>query len=69
MNKYSIWSEGYNATGQRSGAHFHGVGYGETFEEACKDFFKVDRFFNSNTMSYWGCKVFDNETDARSFFG
>ena len=32
--EWEIWSEGYAATGERSGAHFHGKFPGETFDEA-----------------------------------
>jgi hypothetical protein len=38
MKEFEIWSEGYAATGERAGAHFHGKAMGETFEDACKNF-------------------------------
>lgn len=29
MKEYEIWSEGYEATGEHGGAHFHGKSFGE----------------------------------------
>ena len=34
MKEWEIWSEGYSATGEHSGAHFHGKFPGETFDDA-----------------------------------
>ena len=34
MKEWEIWSEGYAATGEHSGAHFHGKFPGETFDDA-----------------------------------
>lgn len=48
---------------------------GRTFQEACDNFFKVnlygrslnsDCYYNSEKLTYWGCKLHDNEKDARN---
>jgi len=38
MKEYEIWSEGYAATGEHSTAHYYGKSFGETFEDAVKNF-------------------------------
>lgn len=70
---YAIWVEGYIATGNSSKASQLGEAYGETFSEACASFFR-DRddaqFFRAGDVPmYWGCRLFDNEADARKMFG
>lgn len=70
MNKeYEIWSEGYLATGNMSGAHFHGKQAGKSFREACEKFFKERVFFNKENLTIWGCRLYDNEQEARKNFG
>jgi hypothetical protein len=69
MNTYAIWSEGYRATGEAAGAHYFGSAKGETFKDACVAHFKKDHYFNPKTMRHWGCRLFDNEADARKAFG
>ena len=66
---YEIWSEGYVCTGNRSTAYFHGKQEAESFNEACDNFFKTDKYYNPNTMTYWGCHLYDNEGQARRTFG
>lgn len=74
-----IWSEGYRATGESGTAHMHGRVLAENLEEAIlihaldnKAFFEQlshspsDRGSN---FTYWGCRIFDNEKDARKSFG
>lgn len=71
--EFEIWSEGFAVTGQIAGAHYHGSCRGEDFEDACKNFAKENEefahYFNENYMSHWGCKLFDNEAEARKHFG
>ena len=69
MKEYEIWSEGYAATGESAPAHLHGKQEAESFFEACLIFFKGSYLFNVDRMTYWGCRLFDNETDARKSFG
>lgn len=75
---YNIWSEGYRVTGNEGKAHYIDSSYGASFQEACDKFFSKfskkelnERFggYSSESLSVWGCKLFDNETDARKSFG
>lgn len=71
-NKYHIWSEGYRATGGQLGASYHGCYEGDTFEEACKQWAlssSEPNLFDPKKLTYWGCRLFDNEIDARKSFG
>lgn len=70
---YDIWSEGFVATGQSSGAIHHGTAEGKTLKEACINLADQNKefkeYFNEERMTYWGCKLFDNSVDARKSFG
>ena len=70
--EFEIWSEGYVATGNASRANFHGVFKESTFAKACKVWAKTLRqpeYFDEKRLTLWGCKLFDNEEDARKSFG
>jgi len=73
-----IWSEGYRATGEEGTATILGTGYGKTFNEAVLDWKaknpeEAEKYLTYNktrdTFSYWACRLFDNEADARKSFG
>ena len=77
--EYEVWSEGYAITGNYSEACFEGMSYGETFDEAVikllshrldKDKEEPDGYRRyDGRLCVWGCRIFDNETDARKAFG
>lgn len=73
IKTFAIWSEGYAINGERGEATLHGFSNAETFEEACVIFGllhpEFEIYFDPERMSYWGCKLFDNEMDARKRFG
>lgn len=73
MTDFDIWCEGYAATGQSSGATVLGHCEGINFKEACKNLAKKDnefaRYFNEERMTYWGCRLYDNGSDARKSYG
>ena len=69
MKSYNIWAEGWCATGGGGGAVFFGESSGNTFREACITLLNKDKSFNKENLSWWGCKLFDNEQDARRSFG
>ena len=75
MKEFEIWSEGYAATGEHSEARFHGKMKAESFIQACIKFFGNKLDINKDgSMRYtypsiWGCRLYDNETDARKSFG
>jgi hypothetical protein len=82
--KYKIWIEGWSATGGSSDASFIGEVEAESFREACLTVRYHDKFhyvpargqllskqktFNAEGLTDWGCRLFDNEEDARKSFG
>jgi hypothetical protein len=68
---WELWSEGYSATGQSSRATFHGEVYATSFLEACRKRFKRDDYYDERNgcPTYWGCRLFDNQAEARRAFG
>lgn len=74
---YEIWMEGYAATGESGTARYVDSIKAESFKDACVKFSKTkegieeqwDEYFDSQDLSYWGCRLFDNEMDARKAFG
>lgn len=73
IKDFDIWCEGFVATGERGHATLLGHSKGEDLKDACVNYAKQNkefaRYFNENTMAYWGCQIYDNETDARKSFG
>ena len=69
---YEVWAEGHRATGDSSEASLMGEARAATFKEACKLVMqRTGRFsyYDEEHNDYWGCKLFDNEADARRSFG
>ena len=73
MKKYEIWIEGYICQGDRGRAEFLGTQEAESFHEAVKRFYAQHKpnltTFDPNTLTDWGCRLFDNEADARKLNG
>lgn len=80
MKEFEIWEEGYVITGNRGKAFFRGKAFGNTFEEACENFIsdkgekleldkKEDGSHRYERPSIWGCRLYDNEKEARKSFG
>lgn len=73
VKTYEIWSEGYCATGDGlCPAQLMGEQDATSFQEACDIFFADERhkgYYNSERLSYWACRLYDNEKDARKSFG
>jgi hypothetical protein len=69
MTKYEVWMEGYCITGGSAPAMFMGTCEAGSFEEACVEMCGDHPNFNRETLSVWGCGLFDNEADARRIFG
>lgn len=77
--KYEVWAEGYQTNGESSGAFLLGTYEGESFDDAVLScmmdpkFLKNEHLFTYNLGNgrhrYWGCRLFDNESDARVSFG
>lgn len=76
MQIWTVWSEGYSVTGESAPARLEGVVEADTFPDACrKACVDSGRWnvepggFDPVRLAVWGCKLFDNETDARRSFG
>lgn len=76
LKEYNIWTEGYLVTGMEgipAKAKLWGKYKGQSFEEACNTCFTKDNnladFFNGTNLTFFGCKIYDNEKDARKLFG
>lgn len=80
MRKFEVWTEGYAASGESSGAIFHGSVDADTFDEACIKVFGDDldkdplqsdgyRRNRDGRMSIWACGCYDDEGEARVSFG
>ncbi len=72
MKKYEVWMEGFHVSGNWSQAQFKGRFLGNTFTDACLRWGRTlptsdQRFLSGNV--FWGCRLFDNEKDARKSFG
>lgn len=70
---YDVWVEGYSATGNRGRAQFLGTMPGKSFEDACRRAviaigFEMS-YYDPVANKYLGCRMFDNETDARKSYG
>ena len=68
-----VWCEGFSATGQSGPATFWGSTLARDFPEACKKLAvqkpKFKDYFDPEHMTWWGCRLYDNATDARRSFG
>lgn len=72
MKEYEVWSEGYMATGEHGKAHLYGKVKAINFHTACTTLLgkKLDQNRDGSAkLSVWGCRLFDNEADARASFG
>jgi len=70
--KYQIWVEGFIATGENGRAHLAGTYEAEEFSEACAMAAKGRNWgdlFNPERLTYWGCRLFPTEHEARVFNG
>jgi len=74
LKSYSIFIEGYVATGQAARAKKIGTALGTTFRNAAITFSESEEAagygdFDKHYLAFWGCRVFDNLEDAQRRFG
>jgi hypothetical protein len=69
MRIFEVWSEGYTMQGNTSCAMLMGVVVADNFKTACNKVLGEHKAFDKSRLTYWGCKLFDNEHDARQSFG
>ena len=73
--EFEIWSEGFVCSGGIAKAMFHGKFKAETFKDAVskwKNSVKDDYMrecIDTEKLTCWGTRLFDNESDARKNFG
>lgn len=77
---WEVWAEGYSATGEHGTAVYVGRKWAVTFNRACELLhiekggskawgeFTPERPDGRPPM-FWGCRLYDNEVDARRLFG
>ena len=72
MEEYEIWVEGFAITGNNAQASLLAKQKGKSWVDA------VSRYMEKNPeriridergFTVWGCRLFDNEADARKSFG
>lgn len=73
MDDYDVWMEGYNVTGQHQDASYLGKYAAPSFRLACKMALIANnydmQYYSEERNSYWGCKLYMNEVEARKNFG
>lgn len=71
MKKFEIWREGYAVTGNISEAELIGNIQAENFEQAVIQYYvnNPSKTFDTENLTDWGLRHFDNEQDARRSFG
>lgn len=74
MRIWPLWVEGYAATGESAPAKYLGAFEGETFQDAIqsyKDSLDADtrKYVDVERGTFWGCRFFNREEDARKSFG
>jgi len=70
MKTWEVWVEGYSATGDSAPARRLAESIeAETFADACELLLGKDGLFDAERLTYWGCKLFPTELEARKSFG
>ncbi len=80
MKKFTLWTEGYMATGEQGRAFLLGAYPVETIDEAVElylqenpDMRKYLAIHNEpnarSKYSLWACRLFNNEEDAKKSYG
>jgi hypothetical protein len=71
-----LWAEGYATNGNRSGATVLGEYLAKDFDDAMRQYMlenpKIDiekSGSGSGNYSSWACRIYDNEKQARKYFG
>jgi hypothetical protein len=74
---WDLWMEGYQATGNFATARFLGsydaFSYAEAVQQYLDEKHPTDQkqlaSWHDGYCAIWGCRIYDNETDARKYFG
>jgi hypothetical protein len=73
MSQFEVWMEGYRVTGDHGTARLIGRTEAATFQDACAHLMAQppwnDGSYDYMRNAHWGCRLFDNEADARKLCG
>lgn len=71
LKTYEIWAEGYQTNGEHGTASLLNRVVAANFLDACRKKYHWDSYYSERDgiPYYWGCRLFDNEADARKAFG
>ena len=70
-----LWCEGFATNGERAPAAYLGTFATDSIDEAVEQWVERARpeddlvAKQDGIWRYWGCRIFDNEADARKAFG
>lgn len=69
---FEVWREGFRVTGQSATAELVDTVKASDFRSACSKVAQKHSWgplYNESRLTYWGCRLFENEADARKSFG
>jgi len=75
VHSVCLWMQGFSASGQSQGASMLGTYQAVDLDDAVKQYIKQNKSdvdwdrFGRGIHAIWGCKLFDNEAEARKSFG
>jgi hypothetical protein len=72
MRLYQIWREGSLMSGDEgipSPAELVGSQWALSFKEACERQYGKSQYFDPENLTYFGCRLFSTEKEARRLFG
>jgi len=69
MRLYDIWREGYRCSGNESKAEYVVTILASSFKEACRIHYSLDRDFDIERLTVWGCRLYSTEEEARASYG
>jgi hypothetical protein len=72
LSKYNIWVEGFRATGESAEAQFVATVEAKSFQKACDIIAKQKGWgdlYDKDRLTWWVCRLYDNEQEARKDFG
>lgn len=71
--RIEIWREGFRASGDSALAGFVATVEAVDLQDACDKYAAANPWFaedySTEPLAYWGCRLFDNEREARERFG
>ena len=72
METFNIWARFIDNGGKADPIYF-GSAEGKDFKDACIKLAEINdafyEYFNEETMTWWGCSLYDNKVDASRSFG